>query len=52
MSSAILELLNIAETVNTNTAKITVVNLKPREDDLFIVFPASSTHLFLQTEEK
>lgn len=41
MSSAILELLNIAETVNTKTANITVVNLKPREDDLFIIFPAS-----------
>jgi hypothetical protein len=41
MSSAMLELLNKAETVNTNTAKITVVNLKPREDDLFIFFPAT-----------
>jgi chorismate mutase len=40
MSSAIEELLNIADTANTNTANITVVSLIPLEDDLFIIFPA------------
>ena len=39
MSSAIEELLNIADTANTNTANITVVSLIPLEDDLFIKIP-------------
>tara|TARA_R110002167_G_scaffold122949_2_gene301701 strand:+ start:13208 stop:13357 length:150 start_codon:yes stop_codon:yes gene_type:complete len=38
MSSAIEVLLNIAETVIINTAKITVVNFNPLEDDLRILF--------------
>ena len=40
MSSAIEGLLNIAVTANINTANITVVSLKPLEDDLFIFIPA------------
>ena len=39
VSSAIEELLNIADTANITTANITVVSLNPREDDLFILFP-------------
>lgn len=35
-SPATEALLNNAEIAKTSTAKITVVNLKPREDDLFI----------------
>jgi hypothetical protein len=45
MSSAIEILLNAAETANTITAKITVVSLIPREDDLFINIPVSGVLL-------
>ena len=45
MSSAIEVLLNIAETVIINTAKITVVSFNPPEDDLRIfIYP-----IFLKT---
>ena len=41
MSSAIEVLLNIADTVIINTAKITEVNLHPLEDGFFIYLPLS-----------
>jgi|TARA_R110001592_G_scaffold314563_2_gene590223 hypothetical protein len=41
LSPTIEILLNAAETANTITAKITVVSLNPREDDLFINVPVS-----------